>query len=726
MTFKLQHRIHTTADRKMAYEASNEAELRRRLQLIGAYGVMSADGKDVDSDAAACAVVTDFNSSTFSVSAGTVVFPNGEYVDVVSGDISGISVSPSAVDSQLVRLEYGEVASEDKEANPFYSFSASPSVRNRTPLEMLVVESVSSYNAQSSAVKALSVVLGVINVESGLLVADNGRDTYTYSRPWFTPTDTQHRSMVGNGLVTSTNPHGTSPENLTYKNFTLWEVMAGPPSAVLSKSASVSRVAGALCTETIPAGSFTVDTTGRVTGLAGCAYAHIGFWPEKLLRANLFSSPTTEVAAWVPRGRNIVAVYDPVSFALPADLVVYYTKVEAGALPGSLAGNNVIDMGQPTATELLVAGGSVLSELSDPRVYFTDVGLIPMSFDILVGSDGKVYKRPDVIYCNTKLDTIGAGSVVITSQPRVATRIRVAISNYIPSLTEVRIQITGVDSDGAPAVEQVAFTGPLPAVSTSYTEAAAQRKFTDTVFASVTNIQVLTRNGDGPNTTLSMFAEHVPEDVEITDDLLLASVHWTGVEVTTDYATGSGAALDRRIVSRGGPNRGLSPAGSFFMTGSGEFSTSELTSATIVEDFADPMWVMSPRSDTSPVVLPGNSIGARMSYMSRKIPFVRELNPATLVMRLIPRGQHFFPSLPRDLSIVVTTYNSNGSTSTYVSSNTDAWSFSPYPPFDVKLNLVAGSVSNCFAVKVRFEDASGQPINEVIQGFVLHARGNAQ
>ena len=738
MEVKLNYRLPQTADRKASFQLGVESELRRRLQLAGAFGIVSVDGADVDNDAAACSIsINASDPKAIDITAGTVIFPIGEYVDVYPNSLTAIKIDDSITDGQVVRLEYSEVESGDLEANPYYNFAAKPKFVKKTPLQMLVVETVTEYNAQSPDIIARSVVLGVVRYLSGVLNVDNGRDTYSFSRPWASIKDSEHRSFVGSGTVSPTNPHGMTPNDLSIGSYSMWQALAGPPSAVLARPVSAGRIPGTLCFETIPATAFATDGSGRITGVAGARYASLGYWPERLTRACLSSSPTTEVAAWIPRGRNIVAVFDPVNFALPVNLQVNYTKVEAGALPGSLIGLKSFDVGQPNSNELLVAGGSILTSLSDPTVHFTDVGLIPMSFDIMVGNDGKVYKRPDCIYCNTKLDTLGSTANSFTIQPRTPTRLRVAISNYVSGMTEVKFQINGLNESGANITEQVTFTGPLPAPASGFSEVTAQRKFTTNVFSSVNQFQVLVRNGDGPNTTVTVFAEYVPERPASADDLLLATVLWTGSEVSATYGplTGANIVLDRRIVSRGGPNRGLSPVGTFFYSGSlasGTFTNGISTNyASIVEDFADTQWMLYPTSEfAAPYDLPSNSLGARLLYESRVIPFCKNITtPSTALLHLLPRSIHDFPNSALDLKFSVILYATTGATTVlHMTSTTSPFDniTNPYPPYQIRMSPLSGpslSSSTYYAAKVYVSDnVGGQPVNEIFQGFMLQLR----
>lgn len=744
MDLKLNNRLPQTADRKDAFQNGVETELRRRLQLMGSYGIVSTSG-DVDNESSACAVIVNATDPTaIDVLAGTVVFPNGEFCDVYPNSITAFKIDTSITDAQVLRLEYGEIEDGTIEANPYYNFAAKPKVRKKTPLEMLVLETIVEYNAQPQDVLSKSVVIGVVRYLNSALVVDNGRDTYSFSRPWSSPVDLQHRSFVGSGVQTPSNPHGMSANDLTVGSYTMWQALAGPPSSIIARPVSYGRIPGSVCTETIPAGSFIIDTTGRVTGCPNAHYAYLGFWPERLTSAVFSSSPTTEVAAWIPRGRNVLAIFDPLNMppGSPQNVDVTYTRVEAGSLPASLIGLTTLEMGQPTENELLVAGGSIITELSDPSVTFTDVGMIPTYFDIMVGKDGKVYKRPDCIYCNTKLDTVGSAPVTFSIQPRVPTKLRVAISNYVAAMTEVRFRITGLDENNAVVSETVSFTGPMPAVGPGVTELAKQRVFTNNLFSSVTQFQVLVRNGDGPNTTVTVFAEYVPERPGVADDLLLASVIWTGTDVSANYhgtaLSHHNSAIDRRSVSRGGQNRGLSPVSSFLMSGAmqegiGSTAFSNLNWVTIVEDFGDPQWQRAPQilqPDTIDSELFSNSVGARSLYTSRMIPFANQIainngDPSKVILRLLPRSLHDWPNYAKDLVFTVYLYNIVGPSATttrVLTSNMSSTGISmPYPPFQPGLTISAPFSGSYYAARVAVT-SSGGPVQELIQGFMLQIR----
>lgn len=742
MEVKLNHRLHQTADRLAEFETGVEEELRQRLILTSpaatgtnsgtlSEGIVSVDGNDVDNDSAPCAVtINSQDPNAIDVGAGTVVFSIGELVVVGATDLVSVGIDTSVTDAQVIRLEYGEVADGDPEGNPYYNFASQPKTRKKTPAEMLVVETATAFSAQAPDVRARSVVLGVVRFQDGILTADNGRDTYSYSRPWFSPRDAEHRSLVGTGLTTPTNPHGTSLNDLTVGDYTAWQALVGQPACVIARPQDYGRVAGEVCSETIPSGSFATDPTGFITGVAGALFAPLGFWPEQFLLGRL-STGGTEVASWIPKGRNVVAVFDPVNFAAAADLDVFYTRVQAGALPGNITGLTSFDVGQPVTNEVIVAGGNFYTELTETKVTFTDVGLVPMKFDILVDNTGRAYKSPDVIYCNTLLNTLGTSPQPFELQPRAPSRLRLAISGYQAGFTEVRFVVSGTAEDGSAISEVVTFLGPASTPQTSLTGEIVPALYTANIFATTTQIQVQVRNGDGANTTLTVFAEQTPERPGTQDDLLLATVQWTGSEVNNLYTNDPYVAYDRRLVTRGGGTKGLSGVGASIdnpmLVDSllGYLPTGADNWATIVEDFADPKYIAYPQADlgvqgsTKPVELPANSLGARNGYTSRIISTGNLVSAGpldALWMRMIPKGSAAFPARVANFTVSVTIYTSAGS-----SVLTGTLGSNPFPPYQVQLSGgVFGVNHTLYGVKV--DIAGGIDPTEVFQGFILHAR----
>lgn len=723
MDLKLLFRLAQTADRQDEFQRGIESELRARLKVLGS-GIVSADGRDVDFSSSACAIeVGNTDPLTINILAGTVVFPNGEYTEIGTSDIVGYGIDTTVTEPQVVRLQYGEVEDGPLETNPFYNIAAKPKIRKQTPLEMLVVETVTAYTAQPASVKNLSVVLGVVTFITAGLVADNGRDTYTFSRPWFSIHDDEHRSKIGSGSVSDTNPHGTSPDDLSVGAFSLAQAFLGQPAGILARPLAWGRYPGTICTEVIPAGNFILDATGTITGTGGAWYSPLGFWPHRLLGARLTSSITTKIAAWIPQGRNVVAVWDPANFSAPASLELFYTKVVAGSLPNAFVGASSFDVAQPDADEVLVAGGNFYTELNDTKINFSDVGTIPMRFDIKVDKAGKVYKSPECLYCNTKLDTLGSGAQTFPVQSRAPTRLRVALSGYNPGLTEVRLQLTGTNEAGSTISEQVVFTGPLPAAVPSFFEAPAQWVFTSNVYASQAQIQVLVRNNDGPNTAITVMSENSPTRKLLEDDLLLATLHWSGVQVSSQYSNGAMTALDRRTISRGGAFGGSSPAalnqGALVESVLGGLPAGSTTLVSAVEDFSNPQFFAYPTTDSSlgPVELSNDGYGVRHGYQSRIIPFGATILSAdldALLVRMLPRAQALFPASMVGFQIEMTLYRTGGAPVALTGTLTTR-----YPPFQVQFS---GALPTDSYYGVSFTIPRGADEAELFSGFLFHLR----
>ena len=718
MTTKLNHRLPLSADSKARFDADLEKDLRQRATMTMSFGIRSDNGDDVDVDSAPCALsINPTNPDSVDVQAGTVMFKNGEIVEVKTGDILGLAINEAETDSVLVRLEYSESGQGTAALTVLGDSLLFPVVAVKPVRELVVVETVTSYLAQSPTVKNNSVVLGVCHYDTAELVVDNSRDTHDFNRPWCTVVDDQHRSQVGSAAVTPQNPHGQQFSDFGVGSFTAAEVLTGGPSMVVAKASSFGRVAGSLCVVNIPAGSFAIDTTGRITGVAGARYAVLGYYPQQLLRVALQSS-AAEVAGWIPPGRNVIAIVDPFRFATAQAVTVSYTIVQAGALPAVVSGSS-LEVLQPTENEVLVAGGGTMLDIQEPRVVFSDAGMVPTGFDLWLSADGKVFKRPDVLLCSTRLENLGAGVFLLSSQPISPTRLRVAISDYLSGTDEVKIQFTGRNAAGSVITEIVTFSGPLPNITPSYYEIAGQRKFTVNEFASVTQGQIVSRVGDGPSTSVTIFAEYAPENGESANALFLGSVHWTGASVTNNYSFASHVALDRRPVVRGGraartPAVAATAAGLFSSLSFGGANLNVSKSAVITEDFSTPSYL----DVFDGPVLPANSDSIPLGYRSRIIPLTSSYSASFLNMVLVPAGGR--PSTPLgnggDVRVSLEFFRSTGVVTT-VSGNVSTTN--PYGPYRVSFGASPGALS-AYAVRVTISSQDGAPyLPDVWGGFVL-------
>lgn len=713
MDIKLTKGVLQTADRQRAFDEGLERELRRRLALMvgGGKGIFSTF--DVDVDNAPCALsVNPVSLTTIDVSAGTVVFPNGEYVDVRAGDISGIPLK-SMTESNVFRLEYGEVEDGPLTSNVYYNSASKPVIRKKTPREMLVVETAREYSLLPQAVKDASVVIGVARTTVDGVEVDNSRDTYSYNRPWASVVDAEHRAQVGTGLTTPTNPHGTSANDLVVGGLTVWQAIGSLQPVVISRPRAFPKIPGERCDETVPAGSFITDGNGDVTGLAGAFYAFLGRWPHTLLSAMV---STTRVSAWIVPGTNIIAVYDPQVFPVPTNLSLTYSSVRAGALPNSLVGLTQIEVQQPAEGELIVAGGNFFDELKETKVLFSDVGLIPMPFDIVVNEAGEVYKSPQVVLCNALLDDIGL-QATFDSQPLAPSHLRVAISNFSQGFTKIVLRILGT-VDGVTTDEVVEFSGPIPTPSSSPVENTNIRVITGKKFESVSRVEVEERNGDGPNTTLTVFAELQPtSEREIADHCVLANVHWTGTHIAADYVANPSSAVDLRQVSTGGPAHKKSAtviSQDYVAPSSGFFNTLP-NHVTIVEDFDAPSFI-----DVSSDTIDQRVLGFRgRSYLSRKIPVGKIKAPLTVGhLRMLPRDSRHAINLRRaniSGSLVLHTTDGDFHSGVGFLGSTSA----PFQIVDLSFGNVTGDV---YAVTVSLGPVLGKLHTDLSwwQGFVLH------
>ncbi len=163
------------------------------------------------------------------------------------------------------------------------------------------------------------VVLAVINVNdagSGTLELDIDltRLVYTYNRPWFSPADVKHRSIVGTGSVTDRNAHGITFNDLVSGYLTFYQQIM-PRGLILSKDIDYSNIPGRKCSETITPIRILLDSTGSITarskyGHAGAYYILLTRFPYQIGSAYLQGDVKIPIATDLIKGTNILVLSD--------------------------------------------------------------------------------------------------------------------------------------------------------------------------------------------------------------------------------------------------------------------------------------------------------------------------------------------------------------------------------------------------------------------------------
>jgi hypothetical protein len=549
---------------------SNGEEIQERTRLtFGAVDALSAPGNFgiVDSEDPQDVSTTDLERplnvlpSTdplrVDITPGTAVTECGNW-SKLENKIFLFELASTAISAvNVVYIEYLLETGTDRRVNKFLVDVA---VREQRPDDndsVIGVATLSNFldPAQFSPDRRSDiVVLAIVTVNQLAdltldITIDLGDNNFSFNRPWYSPTDIQHRNMVGTADPTTTNPHGTSLNDLAAGRLTLYQ-QTTPHGIVLSKDVDVNKTPGLKVTETIQAASFQADTDGSVTardavyGGVGAMWANLQHFPLTLGSVYDTDRPAIQISASFVPDENILVV--PVGEPIPtAGITIEYLYAQAGEAPVDPATND-LTFTQPAASELIVADGIAVSEIPTPLISFDGSGPIPRDFRVLIDSDGDLLATPQILLPATKLDALG------TSIPQPITRgmrgdapIEIGLTRAANvSGMEIDILVSGTGTDDQPLSETLTFLFGLYQDSTIPATSEEQDQFVRTtgLYRTLESITVLSRTNDGNDSTIIVYADQEAAVTEtFKEKCPLADVFWDGLAIDV--------VLDARPVS---------------------------------------------------------------------------------------------------------------------------------------------------------------------------------
>lgn len=527
--------------------------------LVANYGVISASDPATHlaggTDPLAVSVNAE-NQLTIDVNPGTAVMPSGCWISLHSA-IRQVTLAESAVDTpNVIYLQYLLDTAPD-EPNRFqdlvspYTLRIGDQLNDGTTLNtqdvLIGVLTAETYAQLSQSVLDDIVPLAVAtvqNVDTGggvyenQLTVDHTTASYDYNRPWFSMVDNYHRSQVGTGTVTPTNPHGQDGNDLSIGDLSMLQTQLDH-GMVIAKDRSIAKVPGYRCTSARMT-VLTDDASGTLTGFANASYIELPYFPVAV--GKIWDTSTSEILAGVQvaQTHRIVFPYETITASVSA----YYTRAEVAEPP--LPGNTVFRTNGPGTQELPIAGGVGLVSLTTTEEDFSDASRVPMRYEVFMGADGTLRKTPQVVYCYNRLEDLGTSDTPEIT-PYGPGRLMVGLldATYGGGL-DVQYRVYGTDTTGAAIDELFTFNqtswGPNPAAPANPEPLATFFLVSTNTFATITSINQEMRAGDGVNSALMIWmAQHPYSNYdEQADALHAATVDWNG------YAFGN--VFDKRVV----------------------------------------------------------------------------------------------------------------------------------------------------------------------------------
>lgn len=515
--------------------------------------------------------------STVDVRGGTAVFQSGEII-VLDNGATRLAVPGGIGTKSYVYLNFSELETNAR-LTRYETLGNTKVTYLANEADYIKITTKNDYDALTADERALTILLAVVTVQevvasgggtTSQLVVDMTRSALTVNRPWFSAADIQHRSYLGTGVRSETNPHAMSLNDLSATSgFSLFQ-MHLDHGMVVSKDQSIAKLPGKLCVEKILAGAITQDSSGAVTGIIDAWTFNTSRFPTLVLRATDPTNTLDYAPLQVPRQNALFLLPDD-QYVAGTDITVTYLTSDAAEPPTGVPLTS-LTFKQPTAREALIAGGVALSSISNPTLTFENCGPIPSKYTVFMNSDAVVDYYPQTVVCNKKLTDIGFALQSFDFQSKGLSRLRVGLSNAVagPSLL-VRIQITGTDSAGTTISETVEFNSSwLGALVGSCAEEPNQFVYTTNYFATLTNYIVTVNTASGPLAAVTMWADLDPVGTSTLSDLLpISEIVWNGLQVclledirpinttmhlprVTKHAAGAKALAEETLVYRPG------------------------------------------------------------------------------------------------------------------------------------------------------------------------------
>ncbi len=698
-------------DLQFVFDTTFAGEQRQRMQLgsgSGIFDTANPNSATVGSGRVLVVQPNDGNNLRLDVLPGVVVTPAGNIISVEER-VFGLPMATTANDVPCIVLleyrtqddpttnritDYNQALATRRVLAPVFDASEfDPNATNIDELQnvsknMLKCVTLDTFNDVSKFTPTrlndcvvLAIVTQVANPDipsASILSVDMSNNVASYVRPWFSYRDLDHRSQIGTGTQSATNPHAVSVNELVLGNMTIFQ-QSLQHGVVVSRDRNVPGVPGKLCAEFIDAARVFTDSTGAITNVTNARYVRLTSYPLVLvgIRENELDgsesvpdntvTARTITGAIVP-GTNIVAlgrtsVNDV--FDSTKGFTIYYTSAEASRPPAlphelSLVANNTIQFQAPTNDEIFITGGAGYNALSATSVAMGVAGPFPLRYKVWLDASRQYLLAPQVLFCAKVVETVnGVGTATQSFQYPLygSSRIRVGLLNApepVQTSMFMTVEITGKDVNSDTLVEEVTISGSSVLASprsVAWDPSSGQLfQLTSNVFSEITSWRVTDKFGLGSDAHVMLWAEIEPTTTAALDDALpVASVEWNGLGVSSirdirPVVQNIRDAFDR---NQSASEAGLGLIGALTNTpaGSGHVPIAS-------EDMKRPVWqdnVLSKRIRSNPYLRSvridetlvgfdsdGQGTGAEEWYYSRaiKIPEILQTAPSRLIILL--------------------------------------------------------------------------------------------
>ena len=518
--------------------------MRDQTSIIGGGGYGIVDTEDpttalADTNIRPFQVAATADSTKYTVTPGICVTPVGDIATVSAGTtVSLASQTQGVFNCICVRYQIKD--------SGIYGVSTTGHVASAGTVGVVDVICITeaAYKALATTDQNRLVVIGGVYVDASTSVQtivfdDSSR---AWLRPWFTAADTKHRSMIGSGTVSDTNPHGTGLADIGVGSMRVFDLLTST-GMVVSPDKSIKGVPGTYCNDIFTPAEVLVDTDGSITGDSffggtGMPYVRLSVVPNTITGARDSINNYPVAVDWIA-GTDIVVLYRQ-TVPQSASITVSYTKTTSLAVSAKTAAT--ISLSGINSSDVVVSNGAAVTTILQNSVAFRKFGLIPRTFQIFCTDTGYIVTDPMVVapafnvlaYLKTS-DTVNANMLTGTWTPR--TRSRVGIGGHDLGTAEdmsVTVSITGINATSSATVTEL-----ITLNQTNYEDAAyppnsrefdKQVHYTNTVFSAITVIAVVAQNNVSRTGTVTIYGKFDPAGHRYAK---ICSGLWTGRSLTS-------------------------------------------------------------------------------------------------------------------------------------------------------------------------------------------------
>jgi hypothetical protein len=427
-----------------------QAFLRQSMSLLSGSGFGVVDTTDPSSNPNNVLKplwLTAVDQYNYSIAPGIAVSVSGDILFL--DQTTSVSLVDLSGNLNLVVLQYQVVDSTDRSLTTTGQMVANGQI----PVVTLSCITDAAYQNLPYQIQQRTVVLaGVVYAVSGNIQYLAPTTTQPYIRNWFSFVDTVHRSHVGSGTVTPTNPHGESIGDLTVGDIRFYDQFIGS-GMVLSKDISVAGIPGYFCLDTFTSAQVKVDFTGAATdgsffGGTNVYYVNLSAIPNTVLSAYDTTLNLPISVDPIP-GTTTVVLYLSV---LPASISISYTKSPSLAI-ASVSASSITFSGLASSNELVISNGVVVQQLSQSSFPIRRYSSIPRKFTVYVDQNGFLLGDPNVLIpvqvLGTAENNVGVNLLTSTFTPTVPVYVGIGLHNAGSSSSlYVTFLVHGVLADG--------------------------------------------------------------------------------------------------------------------------------------------------------------------------------------------------------------------------------------------------------------------------------------